>query len=187
MSSERIRLIESYGAQVRLVSKEEGGFLGSIAMAEAMALSSPNVFLPRQFSNAANVSAHRTGTAPELCTALARHGLRPDAFVAGVGTGGTIMGIGGYLQEHYPGVRIHAVEPAESPTLSTGVKVGRHRIQGISDEFIPSIMDLPSLDRILAISDGDSIRMAQQLASRLGLGVGISSGCNLLAAIRVAP
>lgn len=186
MSSERIRLIESYGAEVRLVSKEEGGFLGSIAMAEATAREQRGTFLPRQFSNHANVEAHRDSTAPELCGQLARHGLLPDAFVAGVGTGGTVMGVGSYLQQHFPRTRVHPVEPAESPTLTVGSKVGHHRIQGISDEFVPKIVKLHTLDAVLPVHDGDSILMAQRLSRELGLGVGISSGCNLLAAVQVA-
>ncbi|MDE1176763.1 MAG: cysteine synthase family protein [Edaphobacter sp.] len=186
MSQERIRLMRSYGADVRLVSKAEGGFLGSIAMAEATAASSPNIFLPRQFSNLANVEAHRCGTALELCQQLATLDLRPDAFVAGVGTGGTVMGVGSYLREHVPHATVHPIEPAESPTLSTGTKVGHHRIQGISDEFIPQIVQLDRLDRTLAVSDGDAIRMAQRLCNELGLGVGISSGANLIGAVEVA-
>jgi cysteine synthase A len=111
--------------------------------------------------------------------------LKPDAFVAGVGTGGTVMGVGRFLRSKNPRVRIHPVEPAESPTLSTGCKVGSHRIQGISDEFIPAIVDLRFLNDVIAVSDGDSILMAQKLASGLGLAVGVSSGCNFLAAVRL--
>jgi cysteine synthase A len=186
MSSERIRLIASYGAEVRLVSKAEGGFLGSIALAEEMAATSPHTFLPRQFSNQANAEAHCIGTGVELLEQLDAHGLRPDIFVAGVGTGGTIMGVGACLRARNPHARIHPIEPAESPTLSTGVKVGHHRIQGISDEFIPKIVRLDQLDNVIAVSDGDAIRMAQRMATELGLGVGISSGANLLGAVMAA-
>ena len=111
-------------------------------------------------------------------------GRLPDAFVAGVGTGGTVMGTGTFLRQKNPAIKIHPVEPLESPTLSTGHKIGSHRIQGISDDFIPDIIDFSVLDEVLSISDGDSILMAQKIASELGLGVGISSGCNLLAALR---
>src|SRR6185369_13646753 len=107
----------------------------------------------------------------------------PDAFVAGVGTGGTIMGVCRYLKGRRKSIRIHPVEPAESPTLSTGKKVGQHRIQGISDEFIPAIVELDKLDRVIAVNDGDAILMAQKLASDLGLAVGISSGANFIAAL----
>jgi cysteine synthase A len=183
MSRERVLLIESYGATVVPVSKAQGGFLGSIALTEQHAAEHPHTFLPRQFANQANCAAHRTTTGPEIRRQLRRLGLTPDAFVAGVGTGGTIMGAGADLRAHHPGIKLHPVEPIESPTLSTGYKVGQHRIQGISDEFIPEILDLPALDRVLAVSDGDSILMAQKIARVFGLGVGISSGCNFLAAV----
>ena len=112
-------------------------------------------------------------------------GLKPDAFIAGVGTGGTIMGAGQYLREMHSEISLHPLEPANSPTLSTGCKVGKHRIQGISDEFIPSICDLEALDRVVSVDDGDAILMAQKLASELGLGVGISSGANFLGALKL--
>jgi cysteine synthase A len=183
MSAERKQLIGSYGAEMFPVSYEEGGFLGSIRMAEQMADREPHIFLPHQFSNQANSEAHARTTGPEILFQLEEAGLAPQAFVAGVGTGGTVMGVGRCLRERNSGVRVHPVEPAESPTLSTGHKVGKHRIQGISDEFIPAIVDLTHLDPVIAVSDGDSILMAQKLAGQLGLGVGISSGCNFLAAV----
>jgi cysteine synthase len=182
MSTERIALIASFGASVVLVSRTEGGFLGSIRRAEEMAERDPRVFLPRQFSNEANVQAHATTTGPEIWLQLAEAGVRPDAFVAGVGTGGTVMGAAQALRARHPGVRIHAVEPAESPTLSTGHKVGHHRIQGVSDEFVPAIVHLEDLDTVLQVHDGDAILMAQALAQH-GLAVGISSGANFLAAL----
>ena len=185
MSSERIALIRSFGAEVRLVSREEGGFLGSIAMAEDFAARTADAFLPRQFSNEHNSEAHERTTGPEILTQLRVAGLSPDALVAGVGTGGTIMGAGRYLRAHVPQMRIHPLEPANSPTLTTGHKVGKHRIQGISDEFIPPIVDLAELDGIVAIDDGDAIGMAQRLAASLGLAVGISSGANFLGALMV--
>ena len=183
MSSERRDLLRSYGAEICLVSREEGGFLGSIGKTEAMAAACSEVFLPKQFENAANVDAHRLGTAPELLAQTAARGLALDGFVAGVGTGGTVMGFSRALRQHSPSTRVWAVEPAESPTLTTGHKVGVHRIQGISDEFIPAIVKLGELDGVLPVSDGDSIRMARKLAETLGLGLGISSGCNFLAAV----
>ena len=184
MSAERIALIRSFGATIRLVSKEDGGFLGSIALAEELAAKTPDAFLPRQFANDANTEAHLTTTGPEIWAQLSNEGLVPDAFVAGVGTGGTIMGVGRFLRSKRPSVRLHPVEPSNSPTLSTGHKVGKHRIQGISDEFIPPIVHLEELDRVLAVDDGDAILMAQRLASDLGLAVGISSGANFLAAMQ---
>jgi cysteine synthase len=184
MSQERVHLIRSYGAEVVSVSKGDGGFLGSIRMCEEFAASRDDVFLPRQFSNPANCEAHEETTGPEIWSQLLSVGKRPQAFVAGVGTGGTVMGVGKYLRKLDSSIRIHPVEPAESPTLTTGCKVGNHRIQGISDEFIPEIVQLKDLNEVIAISDGDAIQMAQKLATSLGLAVGISSGCNFLAAVR---
>jgi cysteine synthase A len=185
MSRERMELIHSYGARMVPVSRDEGGFLRSIALAEEMGRERRDVFLPRQFANAANVMAHEVSTGPEIHTQLAMHGLAADAFVAGVGTGGTVMGVGRYLRRRNAGVRVHPLEPAESPTLSVGHKVGRHRIQGISDEFVPAIVKLEELDAVVGVSDGDAILLAQKLASRLGLAVGISSGANFLGALKV--
>jgi cysteine synthase A len=185
MSRERVDLIRSLGATVELVSREDGGFRGSIRRAEELAERHTGVFLPRQFDNEANVAAHERTTGPEIWWQLETAGLVPDAFVAGVGTGGTVMGVGRALRSRRPTVRIHPLEPAESPTLTSGRKVGHHRIQGISDEFIPAVVDLSRLDRVIAASDGDAILMAQALAARLGLGVGISSGANFIGALLV--
>lgn len=185
MSEERKALLRSIGAELHLVSKDEGGFLGSIAATEKLQEELGNVFLPCQFSNNHNCDAHQTETAQELLAQLETLGMIPDGFVAGVGTGGTIMGVGRALRAVNKSVAIHPLEPIESPTLSTGYKVGSHRIQGISDEFIPSIVDLSETDDVIAVSDGDGIIMAQRLASELGLAVGISSGANLLGALKV--
>lgn len=183
MSSERIALITSFGASVVLVSKADGGFLGSIARADAMKASDPRTFLPHQFSNEANIDAHFGGTGPEIWRQLQALGLTPDAFVAGVGTGGTVMGVARYLKSKRSSIRVHPLEPAESPTLSTGHKVGHHRIQGISDEFVPPIIHFEELDEVLQAHDGDAILMAQLLAQH-GLAVGISSGANVIGALR---
>lgn len=183
MSKERIALIKSYGAEVILVSREQGGFLGSIDFCECFARDNENVFLPCQFSNQANPQAHYQTTAPEIWNQLRQYDLTLDAFVAGVGTGGTIMGTGAFLREKNPNIKLYPLEPAESPTLTTGYKIGSHRIQGISDEFIPAIVELEKLDEVVSVSDGDSILMAQKLASELGLAVGISSGANFLGAL----
>jgi len=183
MSEERKRLITSYGAEIELVSKEEGGFLGSIALSEEMAASTEDAFLPKQFANNDNCEAHYLTTGPEIAAQLEKIDVKCDAFVAGVGTGGTIMGTGKYLKERYPDAKIYPLEPSNSPTMSTGHKVGKHRIQGISDEFIPEIMKLDTLDDIIAVDDGDAIIMAQMLARDLGIGVGISSGANLIGAL----
>ncbi len=185
MSEERINLIRSLGADIELISKEAGGFLGSIARAEEMASSTERSFLPRQFSNHDNIEAHHQTTGPEIWWQLRFRNVVPDAFVAGVGTGGTIMGTGRFLRDRHPAVKLHPLEPANSPTLSTGRKVGKHRIQGISDEFIPPIVQLDALDDIVAVDDGDAILMSQALATHLGMGVGISSGANFLGALKV--
>jgi cysteine synthase A len=184
MSSERMALIASFGASIVPVSREGGGFLGSIRLSEEFASRDPRVFLPRQFANEANVQAHVETTGPEIWLQLQSAGLKPDAFVAGVGTGGTVMGVGIALRARRASVRIHPLEPAESPTLSTGHKVGHHRIQGVSDEFIPPIVKLDDLAPVVGVHDGDAILMAQQLAQH-GLAVGISSGANFLGALIV--
>jgi cysteine synthase A len=188
MSQERISLIRSFGAEVVLVSHEEGGFVGAVQRAEAFARDHREapVFLPRQFDNRANIEAHVQSTAPEIESQLGRFGRSMDAFVAGVGTGGTVMGIDHYFRGRNPGITIHPLEPANSPTLRTSHHVGEHRIQGISDEFVPSILDLAGLDSLVDVWDGDAILMAQKMCSRLGLAVGISSGANILGAVMIA-
>lgn len=185
LSKERIDIIKSLGAEVILISKMQGGFLGSIALSQEMAKENERIFLPRQFENEYNAEAHERTTGKEIWMQLQSVDITPDAFVAGVGTGGTIMGTGKYLRSRNPAIHIHPLEPAESPTLSTGYKVGSHRIQGISDEFIPSIVRLDQLDGVVRASDGDSILMAQKLARQLGLAVGISSGANIIGAIQL--
>lgn len=183
MSRERVDLITSMGAKINPVTREQGGFLGSIKLTEEFARQNENVFLPRQFSNESNIDAHYENTGPEVWWQLMFSSLRPDSFAAGVGTGGTIMGVGKRFKELNPEVKIHPIEPAESPTLTTGHKIGQHRIQGISDEFIPAIVNLEETDSVIAVHDGDAIIMAQMLASQLGLAVGISSGANFIGAL----
>jgi cysteine synthase A len=183
MSRERVDLITSMGAKINPVTREQGGFLGSIKLTEELAMQNENVFLPCQFSNESNVDAHYENTGPEIWWQLMFSNLKPDAFAAGVGTGGTIMGVGKRLKELNPNVKIHPIEPAESPTLTTGHKIGHHRIQGISDEFIPAIVNLEQTDNVIAVHDGDAIIMAQMLAAQLGLAVGISSGANFIGAL----
>jgi cysteine synthase A len=185
MSQERVSLIKSLGAKIIPVRRDQGGFVGSIRMTEELAENRPHVFLPAQFANEANVEAHARTTGPEIWWQLYFHSIRPDAFIAGVGTGGTIMGVGKYLRQRNPAIKLHPLQPTESPTLSTGHQVGHHRIQGISDEFIPSILQLGELDAVVSVSDGDAIMMAQKLAAQVGLGVGISSGANFLGALKV--
>ena len=180
MSIERVNLMKSYGAEIRPVSREEGGFLGSIEMTEKLAEQNSRVFLPGQFSNEENCTAHYETTGREIAEQLEKLGKKADAVVAGVGTGGTIMGIGRRLRTVNSDCRLFPLEPLNSPTLSTGYKVGSHRIQGISDEFIPAIMKLDECDGVISVDDIDSIIMAQKLSRELGIGVGISSGANFL-------
>lgn len=185
LSKERFDIISSLGADIQRVSKAAGGFSGSIQKAEAMHAADSSYFLPRQFENEWNAEAHYYTTGPEIIKQLESIGLKPDAFVAGVGTGGTVMGTGRYLQSKYPDAQIHPLEPAESPTLTTGYKVGSHRIQGISDEFIPAIVQLENLAPVVQAHDGDAIIMAQKLSQESGLAVGISSGANVIGAIKL--
>lgn len=184
MSSERMKLLESYNAKLHLVSKNDGGFLKCISLTEQCKANCPDIFLPQQFSNNDNIYSHYYSTAPEIYSTLKRHHILASIFVAGVGTGGTIMGISKFLKEKNRHLKAYPIEPSSSPTLSTGTYTGYHRIQGISDEFIPSIVDLKQLSDIISVDDGDAIIMAQMLSKELGLGVGISSGANFIGAIK---
>ena len=182
MSEERIKIMESYGAKVILVSREEGGFLGSVAKSEELS-KEDGFFLPGQFSNYDNVMAHITDTGAEVLKQLQKIEKTPDCVVAGVGTGGTIMGLAKAFKDVNPSCLAMPLEPLNSPTLSTGCKTGFHRIAGISDEFIPSICKLDELDDIVSVDDIDSIIMAQKLARVIGIGVGISSGANFIGSV----
>ena len=180
MSRERESLLRLYGARVE-VTESLGGMSEAVAAARAMARDR-DVFLPDQFSNPANPEAHRRGTGPEIDRAL---GGRVDVLVAGVGTGGTITGVGEYLRERNPRLRVVAVEPSSSAVLS-GREAGPHRIQGIGAGFVPPVLNRSLLDEVLAVSDDDAIHTAWTCARRLGLLAGISCGAALWAAIEVA-
>lgn len=182
MSEERKRLISSFGADIILVSREEGGFLGSIQKTKEFAEKNPRTYLPSQFSNPYNSEAHYFGIGVEIVEEMKSLNLKIDGFVAGVGTGGTVMGIGQRIKENFPNAKICPLEPLNSPTLSTGYKVAKHRIEGISDEFIPDLLKLDKLDSVISVDDGDAVIMAQKLA-KIGLGVGISSGANFIGAL----
>ena len=184
MSEERKKMMTSFGAKLNLVSREEGGFKGCLKAVEELKEKNSLIFTPHQFENEDNVTAHYNTTGPEIAAQLTMFGKTCDAVVAGVGTGGTIMGLGKYLKTVNKEVKVYPMEPASSPTLRTGYQVGKHRIQGISDEFIPPILKLNELDEIIDVDDGDGIIMAQKLASTLGFGVGISSGANFIAAVK---
>ena len=178
-------LIRSLGARLKPVTREEGGFQGAVERARDLAARNPRSFLPGQFSNDENILCHREGIGPELRFQLGHLGLRPDAFVAGVGTGGTLMGVGAYLKERNSLVRVHPLEPMTERSKTGEYRKGMHRIQGLSDEFVTDLVRPGLLDAPIQVLDGDAIRLAQMLGSRLGLGVGFSSGANLLGAILV--
>jgi cysteine synthase len=180
MSRERESLLRLYGARVEL-TESLGGMGEAVEAARAMAVAE-DVFLPDQFTNPANPEAHRRTTGPEIERAM---GGRVDVLVAGVGTGGTITGVGEYLRERNPELLVVAVEPRSSPVLSGG-RPGPHRIQGIGAGFVPPVLNLELLDEVLAVSDEDAIQTAWSCARRVGLLAGISSGAALWAALQVA-
>jgi cysteine synthase A len=180
MSREREGLLRLYGAQVQ-VTESLGGMNEAVAAAQAMARD-PDVWLPDQFSNPANPEAHRRSTGPELWDALDG---RIDYLVAGVGTGGTITGAGGFLKERNPRLRIVAVEPAASPVLSGG-RPGPHKIQGIGAGFVPPVLDRSLLDEIIPVDDEDAIETARLVARREGVLAGISCGAALWGALQIA-
>jgi cysteine synthase A len=180
MSREREALLRLYGAQVEIV-ESLGGMNEAVDAARAAARDD-DVFLPDQFSNPANPEAHRTGTAPEILAALDG---RVDVFVAGVGTGGTITGVGEVLKAHNPKATVIGVEPHGSPVLSGGAP-GPHRLQGIGAGFVPAVLDLEVLDEVIACTDDDAIATAHAAAAREGILAGISGGAALWAAIEVA-
>ncbi len=181
MSLERVSLLSSYGAELVRTAGWEG-MLGSIREADRIVRQNPTFFKPDQFSNPANPAMHRMTTAQEILSALDG---RIDAFVAGVGTGGTITGCGEVLKEHNRSVRIIAVEPSASPILSGGIP-GPHKIQGIGAGFVPAVLNQKVLDGVITITDDEAYRTAKLLASQEGLLGGISSGANVAAAQLVA-
>jgi cysteine synthase A len=180
MSREREALLRLYGARVEMV-ESLGGMNEAVDAARAMARD-PDVFLPDQFSNPANPEAHRTGTGPEILRALDH---RVDVFVAGVGTGGTITGVGEALKANDPATRVVAVEPASSAVLSGG-QPGPHRIQGIGAGFVPAVLNREIVDEIIACPDEQAIACAHLLAAREGILAGMSCGAAVWAALEVA-
>jgi cysteine synthase A len=181
MSRERESLLRLYGARVE-ITESLGGMAEAVEAARAMARED-DVFLPDQFSNPANPEIHRRTTGPEIARALEG---RVDVLVAGVGTGGTITGVGEHLREHAnPGLRVVAVEPAGSPVLSGG-QAGPHRIQGIGAGFVPPVLNRQLLDEVITVSDDDAIHTAWRCAQRAGLLAGISGGAALWAAVELA-
>ena len=182
MSTERRMILESFGAKTEL-SRAEFGMEGTIEKAEEMLAKNPDYFMPQQFNNPANPEVHRKTTAPEIIAAM--EGEPIDGFVAGIGTGGTITGVGEVLKQHYGEVKIVGVEPATSAILS-GKPAGPHKIQGIGAGFKPNVLNFELLDRILPVSDEDAFRFAQRLGKEEGFIVGSSSGAACFAANEVA-
>ena len=181
MSMERRILLKHLGAGLVLTPKAEG-MSGAIAAARELAAGDKNSFMPDQFSNPANPAIHRTTTAEEIWRAS---GGKIDIFVAGVGTGGTITGVGEVLKERNPKIKIVAVEPADSPVLSGGT-AGSHKIQGIGAGFIPTILNTAILDAIITVTNEDALRTARDLAAREGILCGISSGAAVWACLHLA-
>ena len=182
-SKERIELMKLYGANITLISKEEGGFIKCVEEAKKLA-KELNGFLANQFENEDNILAHYETTGKEILEQLKEKKI--GGFVSGVGTGGTLMGIGKRLKETDNQIKIYALEPEKMPILSKGKILGQHKIEGIGDDFVPDIFkrntEIIEKD-ILLINDDDAMNMARKLAKQLGLGVGISSGANFIGAV----
>lgn len=177
VSEERINVMKMYGANVNLISKEEGGFKRAISEADKLA-KKINGFRPNQFSNLKNIEVHHKNTGNEIV----EHIDNIDAFVNGIGTGGTLIGVGKKIKEVFPNAKVVALEPEKMPLLSKGIIIDNHKIEGIGDDFIPSLVDKKMIDNILTINDDDAMNMSRILAKKLGLGVGISSGANFIGA-----
>lgn len=181
VSRERLALMKNYNANVILVSKEDGGFVKCVDEAKKFA-SSNNAFLVNQFSNEDNFRVHYEETAVEILENMDK---KISAFVSGVGTGGTLMGIGKRLKEECGNVDIIALEPEKMPIISTGKIISQHKIEGIGDDFVPDLVDKNAIDDIILINDDDAINMSRKLAKCLGIGVGISSGANMIASVLI--
>ena len=181
MSVERRNLLKAYGAEIVLTDGSKG-MKGAIAKAEELAQTTPNAFIPSQFTNPANPAAHKATTGPEIWNDLDG---KVDIFLAGVGTGGTLTGVGEYLKEQNPDVKVFAIEPASSPVLSKGT-AGPHKIQGIGAGFIPEILNTNIYDEVLPIENDDAFKYGRQFSQVEGILIGISAGAALAAAVQVA-
>ncbi|TVY06777.1 cysteine synthase A [Paenibacillus cremeus] len=184
MSMERRNLLRAYGAQLVLTPGAEG-MKGAIKRAEEIVAENPGYFMPQQFKNQANVKVHRETTGPEIVEAINSHDGKLDAFIAGIGTGGTITGAGGVLKENFPNIKIYAVEPTASPVLSGG-KPGPHKIQGIGAGFIPDILNTNVYDGVITVENDDAFETSRRVAKEEGILGGISSGAAIFAALKVA-
>lgn len=179
VSKERISLINGYGAKVFLISKEEGGFIKCVDEAKKMSIKT-NGFLANQFSNNDNFLAHYETTGEEI---LKQTPEKIGGFVSGVGTGGTLMGIGARLKKEDNSIIVTAIEPDKMPIISGGNILGGHKIEGIGDDFLPELVDKSKINRVILINDDDAINMSRKISKELGLGVGISSGANFLGSV----
>ena len=177
MSKERVNLMKAYGAKVILISKEDGGFIRCVEESKKKA-KEINGFLANQFANNDNFLAHYETTGKEIIEQLPE---KAYAFISGVGTGGTLMGIGKRLKEEFRDFQIVALEPDKMPIISTGKIISSHKIEGIGDDFVPDLIDRDAIDDIELVNDNDAINMSRKIAKELGLGVGISSGANIIA------
>jgi cysteine synthase A len=184
MSLERRALLRAYGAHL-VLTPAALGMKAAIAKAEQLVASTPNALMLQQFANPANPQSHFTTTGPEIWEACQQAGVTLGAFVAAVGTGGTITGVGRYLRQHLPQLPLIAVEPTESPVLQGG-QPSPHKIQGIGAGFVPPVLDVSLLSEILSVSSDDALVMSRRLAAEEGLFSGISAGANVVAALQVA-
>ena len=200
VSYERVQLMKSYGAEVELISRKDGGFIKCVELAKKYAKEN-DAFLVNQFSNIDNYKAHYETTGKEIIRDLEKIekqekqkeekiSERIGAFISGVGTGGTLMGIGNRLKEKYKDIKIVALEPDKMPIISKEKygkesKLEQHKIEGIGDDFVPDLLNIEKIDDIILINDDEAIKMAKKIAKELGIGVGISSGANLLGAIKL--
>jgi cysteine synthase A len=184
MSVERRNLLRAYGAELVLTPGSEG-MNGAVKKAEEIVKENADYFMPQQFKNQANVKIHRETTGPEIVEAINSYDGKIDAFVSGIGTGGTISGAGEVLKQNFPNIKVYAVEPAASPLLSGGGP-GPHKIQGIGANFIPDILNREVYDEVIAVENEEAFETARTVAKKEGLLVGISSGAAIFAALKVA-